>query len=178
MRKHSLATTRSRATWEQPWPATPAGRSAHSVAAPAAAAATCWRCRKRSRRGAARRTDGQFKAPRRSTSCCSALARAPSSVATRRSSCEPIVSFLRWWTTSTGENEPFRETPRETVKRSGRRAAPRAEENHRVELKDYRDIHERLLSRISSVLLGQEEVGLHALAALLPGGHLLIECRS
>src|SRR5690606_6447976 len=117
----------------------------------------------------------QFKAPRRSTSCCSALARAPSSVATRRSSCEPIVSFLRWWTTSTGENEPFRETPRETVKRSGRRAAPRAEENHRVELKDYRDIHERLLSRISSVLLGQEEVALHALAALLSGGHILIE---
>lgn len=44
-----------------------------------------------------------------------------------------------------------------------------------MELKDYRDIHERLLSRISSVLLGQEEVALHALAALLSGGHILIE---
>jgi len=44
-----------------------------------------------------------------------------------------------------------------------------------VELRDYQDIHQRLLGRISSVLLGQEEVSLHALAALLAGGHILIE---
>jgi len=44
-----------------------------------------------------------------------------------------------------------------------------------VQVRDYREIHERLLTRISSVLLGQEEVALSALAALLSGGHILIE---
>ena len=44
-----------------------------------------------------------------------------------------------------------------------------------MQVRDYREIHERLLTRISSVLLGQEEVALSALAALLSGGHILIE---
>jgi MoxR-like ATPase len=44
-----------------------------------------------------------------------------------------------------------------------------------VEVRDYREVHERLLTRISSVLLGQEEVTQNALAALLSGGHILIE---
>jgi len=44
-----------------------------------------------------------------------------------------------------------------------------------VQLQEYREIHQRLLTRISSVLLGQEEVTLHVLAALLSGGHILIE---
>jgi MoxR-like ATPase len=44
-----------------------------------------------------------------------------------------------------------------------------------VQLSEYRDLHDRLLTRISSVLLGQQEVALHVLAALLSGGHILIE---
>jgi len=44
-----------------------------------------------------------------------------------------------------------------------------------VQIEDYKRIHDGLLTKISGVLLGQEEVTLNVLAALLSGGHILIE---